>query len=134
LGAAGLEFDFQTEAGVAEAALPALARQHLYLIYKEALHNAVKHARGASTVCVRLTLNGPTLCLTVRDDGAGSAAPGRPAGSGLANMRQRAEAVGGTVAYDTAPGQGFAVRVALPLAGQRLQHPAGPAEPAGRTA
>ncbi|MGI4871796.1 MAG: tetratricopeptide repeat-containing sensor histidine kinase [Janthinobacterium lividum] len=120
LAAAGLDFDFQADEGVAQAELPTLARQHLYLIYKEALHNAVKHAQGASTLRVRLTLADAALCLTVRDDGAGTASPGRPSGLGLTSMRQRAEAVGGTVAYDTAPGQGFTVAVRLPLAGQHL--------------
>lgn len=116
LPAAGLELDFQAAADVEQAPLSAAARQHLYLIYKEALHNAVKHTQGATTVQVRLTLAGPCLHLSVQDDGAGTAAPGRPQGHGLANMRQRAEQVGGTVDYRTAPGQGFAVLVRLPLA------------------
>ncbi|MGI4875588.1 MAG: ATP-binding protein [Janthinobacterium lividum] len=116
LPAAGLELDFEAPAAVAQATLPAAARQHLYLIYKEALHNAVKHAQGARTVRVRLAVEGRTLRLRVQDDGPGTASPGRPDGHGLANMRRRAEAVGGRVQYDTAPGAGFAVSVELPLA------------------
>jgi len=121
LGAAGLEFDFHADEEVSDTELSTLARQHLYLIYKEALHNAVKHARDATAVLVRLALDGPALRLTVQDDGTGTAAPGRSNGLGLDSMRQRAEAADGAVRYDTAPGQGFTVRVWLPLAGQRLR-------------
>jgi signal transduction histidine kinase len=112
---AGLEIDFGAEAAVASASVPLATRQALYSIYKEALHNVVKHAQ-ARQVQVRLRLPGGQLELTVRDDGRGSAAATRPGGQGLPNMRMRAQAVGGTVQIETrGPAQGLGLIVRLPL-------------------
>lgn len=87
--------------------------QNLYLIYKEALHNVVKHAHGATQVTIRITLEANQLRLSVRDNAVGPAATARPGGRGLVNMRQRAEAVGGTLHYTT-EASGFAVVADLP--------------------
>ena len=120
LPAAGLELDFAAGAGVATAALPLVVRQTLYYIYKEALHNVVKHAQ-ARQVGVRLRLRGAALELEVRDDGRGFGAAagagragGRAGGQGLLNMQMRARAVGGAVTFDGS-GPGAVVVVRLPL-------------------
>lgn len=110
---AGLELDFASDPALLAATIPLSTRQALYLIYKEALHNAIKHA-GASQVTVRLRQQGRLLELAVRDDGRGGALPARPAGQGLRNMQQRAAAAAGTVRYDTG-GPGFGVVAQLPL-------------------
>jgi signal transduction histidine kinase len=88
-------------------------RHNLYLIYKEALHNVVKHAR-ATTVTVQLAATTAGLALTVADDGCGYNSHLRPGGHGLVNMQVRAQAVGGTVRYAPQPA-GFAVVVILPM-------------------
>jgi signal transduction histidine kinase len=113
LPSAGLAVDFAvTEA--AAALRPSLAAcQTLYLIFKEALHNAVKHAKGATQVTIRVSREGGQLCLTVRDDASGPAATTRPGGHGLANMRRRAEAVGGTL-HVVAETAGFGLTARLP--------------------
>ncbi|MDO7851982.1 ATP-binding protein [Hymenobacter convexus] len=87
--------------------------QSLYLIYKEALHNVVKHAHTATRVTVRLSQEGSQLCLSVRDDAPGPAPTARAGGHGLANMRQRAEAVGGALHF-VAEATGFGVVACLP--------------------
>ncbi|MCC3159852.1 histidine kinase [Hymenobacter sp. 15J16-1T3B] len=110
---AGVELDFVAEPDLTAAAVPLAARQALYLIYKEALHNAVKHA-GARQVTVRLRLRGRQLELDVHDDGSGAALPARPVGQGLRNMQARAAAAAGSVSYD-ASGPGFRVVARLPL-------------------
>jgi signal transduction histidine kinase len=51
--------------------------------------------------------------LSVRDDGAGGADPAR--GSGLVGLRDRIEAIGGTIAIESPPGAGTAVFASLPL-------------------
>jgi signal transduction histidine kinase len=113
LSIANLEIDFAAEPGVANLTLPQLTRHNLYLIYKEALHNVVKHAR-ATLVTVRLRHTAGQLELQVLDDGCGYTGPGRPGGQGLRNMQARAEAVGGSASYE--PQQpGFGVVVRLPL-------------------
>lgn len=110
---AGLEVDFGAEAAVATVAVPLATRQALYFIYKEALHNVVKHAQ-AQQVQVRLGVPGGQLELIIRDDGRGTAAASRPGGQGLPNMRMRAQAVGGTVQVEAGgPGLGLVVRLPL---------------------
>ncbi len=110
---AGLELDFRADTALAAATVPLATRQALYHIYKEALHNIVKHAQ-AQQVWVRLQLRGRQLELEVRDDGRGLPSAGRPGGQGLPNMRMRTAAVGGTITFD-ASGPGTAVLVRLPL-------------------
>jgi signal transduction histidine kinase len=110
---AGLELNFRADAAIGAAAVPLATRQALYYIYKEALHNVVKHAR-AQQVLVRVRLLGSQLELEIRDDGQGTVAASRPGGQGLPNVRMRAQAVGGTVRLDTT-GPGLGLVVCLPL-------------------
>jgi signal transduction histidine kinase len=113
LPAAGVELDFVVEPELRALALPSPLRQSLYFIFKEALHNVVKHAH-AQLVTVRLTRVGQCVRLDVRDDGRGCVGEPPPARHGLRNMRMRAEQVGGQISYDARP-PGFAVGVELPL-------------------
>jgi signal transduction histidine kinase len=126
LGLAGLEatFDFPTE--LPDQRLSVLLRRNLYLIYKESLHNVLKHAGGATVVAVGLRyLAGPLpqLVLEVRDNGhqepEANAGAGRRSGHGLRNMATRAEAMGGAATAGPATGGGFRVQVAVPLASPR---------------
>jgi signal transduction histidine kinase len=110
---AGLELDFTADAGIEAAAVPLATRQALYYIYKEALHNVVKHAQ-ARQVQVQVRLLGRALELAIRDDGRGTVAASRPGGQGLPNMRMRAQAVGGTLHLaPEGPGLGLVVRLPL---------------------
>jgi signal transduction histidine kinase len=110
----GIEVDFADTPAVATATLAPEAQQNLYLIYKEALHNVVKHAR-ATQVTVRLSHSPAGLRLAVSDNGQGPSGAPRPAGNGLRNMQARAQAVGGRVQYE-ALAPGFGVVVELPEA------------------
>jgi signal transduction histidine kinase len=110
---AGLELDFRADAAIEALTVPLATRQALYYIYKEALHNVVKHAQ-ARQVWVWVRVRQQQLELEVRDDGHGLASPGQPGGQGQRNMRMRAQAVGGRVTFDTAKGS-MDVVVHLPL-------------------
>ncbi len=94
------------------------ARHHLFLAFKEALNNVVKHARAT---CVTITLEAHVteLVLRVRDDGVGlpaaSAGPAATGGNGLTNMRQRLADVGGRCEINPAPGGGTEIVFHLPL-------------------
>lgn len=92
--------------------LPPDIEAAVYFCCLEALQNTAKHAH-ASHVIVDLVLVGPRLCLTVVDDGVGCRSDGHE-GSGLRNMRQRVEPVGGRVDIDSRPGGGTAVAIGLP--------------------
>ena len=109
---AGLDVRFQISADLPDPELSPTLGHNLYLIYKEALHNVVKHAR-ATTVTVQLAATAGLL-LTVADDGRGHDGQPRPGGHGLVNMQARALAVGGTVRYESQP-TGFAIVATLPL-------------------
>ena len=111
---AGLDVRFRVPADLPDPALAPALLHNVYLIYKEALHNVVKHAH-ATTVTVQVAAVAG-LTLTVADDGRGHDGSPRPGGRGLANMQARARTVGGTVRYEPLA-TGFAVVVTVPLDG-----------------
>jgi signal transduction histidine kinase len=89
----------------------------VYRIAQEALNNVAKHA-GARTVNVLLEFRDDALVLVVEDDGRGL----QPAAAGermlgLAGMRERALAVGGTLEIEPTPGGGTTVLARLPTTG-----------------
>jgi signal transduction histidine kinase len=86
----------------------------LFRVTQEALANVAKHA-GASLVGVTLTYLDDVLLLDVRDDGNGFDPHCRPAGFGLAGMRERVGALGGRLAVESAPGEGTAVNATVPM-------------------
>ncbi len=83
-----------------------------YYVVSETLTNAAKHAH-ASVVHVDAEVVNRALRISVRDDGAGGADPTR--GSGLVGLKDRVEALGGTIAVESLAGAGTCVRVELPL-------------------
>jgi signal transduction histidine kinase len=88
-----------------------------YYVVAEALTNAAKHAH-ASFVYVEVdTAEGPAgngvLRVAVRDDGAGGA--DFTGGTGLVGVKDRVEALGGTVEIESAPGQGTALHATFPI-------------------
>jgi signal transduction histidine kinase len=83
-----------------------------YYVVSEALTNATKHAQ-ASFVRVVVEERGDSLHLSIRDDGVGGADPA--CGSGLIGLRDRAEALGGSLEVNSPPGAGTVVVVELPL-------------------
>jgi ligand-binding sensor domain-containing protein/signal transduction histidine kinase len=95
--------------------LPPDVRHNIFLIVKEALTNALKHA-GAGEVRVQAKVSNHTLEILIQDDGKGFDAAGfdaRNARNGLGNMSHRAQAIGGTLACESAPGQGTSVRLTV---------------------
>jgi signal transduction histidine kinase len=83
-----------------------------YYTVSEALTNAAKHS-DASRVVITVRDADGTLRLSIRDDGAGGADPGR--GSGLIGLRDRVEALGGTIVVESPAGAGTRLDVEIPL-------------------
>jgi signal transduction histidine kinase len=83
-----------------------------YYIGSEALTNVAKHAR-ATEARVTFTREGDVLRFEIVDDGRGGADPRD--GSGILGLRDRAEAVGGTLFVISPPGKGTTVTATLPL-------------------
>ncbi len=86
-----------------------------YRIVQESLTNVLRHAGPAATARVSVTVDGPLLRIEVRDDGHGAAAGQVRPGRGIDGMRERAEALGGTLSAGPGPAGGFAVTAELPL-------------------
>ena len=96
----------------AERRLPESVEVGVYYVVSEALTNAAKHAH-ASVVRVSLAEEDARVRLSIDDDGVGGATPGQ--GSGLTGLRDRIEALGGTIEVTSPPGQGTTLRVDIPL-------------------
>ena len=92
----------------------AAAASAAYFCVSEAMTNIAKHAR-ARHVVLRARSDAEWLEVEVGDDGVGGAS-GAAGGTGLDGMRDRAGAVGGTVAVESRTGGGTTVRVVLPCA------------------
>lgn len=116
LGDRGVRWTFDgVESG--RLSLEPQARRDLYLLLKEAITNVAAHA-GARTASLGLHLVGRDLVAELRDDGVGfdQQAAAAAGGRGLANMRERAARLGGTLAIDSTPGAGTRISIVVPLA------------------
>jgi len=112
LEAQGIDWRLEMGAGVEELALDASARRHLFLILKEALANAARHAQ-CRNVTIRAEANGPELTICIADDGRGFDESAIGLGNGLENMRRRAEEMGGSLAFDGRSGARLLLKVPL---------------------
>jgi len=110
--------------------LPALAltseiRHNVFLAFKEALNNVVKHAQ-ATEVRLSLELRPEGFMLVIADNGRGfRCPPGQApalepadgqrlvAGNGLANMQKRLREIGGCCEWETAPGEGTRAKLVV---------------------
>jgi len=94
--AAGLHHSFEADPLPHLQALRPLVRKHLYLVFKEAVTNAVRHGKGATMLQVRLLREGSYFVLQITDNGQAPSTKGR-SGLGLRSMATRAKALNGTL-------------------------------------
>jgi len=113
---AGLSVDVSVDGPMRP--LPGAVDLTAYRIVQESLTNVVRHA-DATTARVLVSYRPDALVVEVTDDGRGNGNGTAPRGGhGLVGMRERAAAIGGTLAAETAPGGGFRVRAQLPIQGR----------------
>ena len=98
--------------------LPLSTETALFRIAQEALTNVAKHAQ-AKNVTVRLEEFGESVHLSIADDGIGFDSEAHQQTEaklewGLINMRERAQAIGGQLSVETAPGKGTQIIVEVP--------------------
>jgi signal transduction histidine kinase len=117
LRAVGVEVDVDVDL---VGPVPAPVHAASYRVVQEALTNVLRHANARRA---RVVVRGDedTLTIVVSDDGTGGAAsePGAGAGAGVRGMRERAEALGGTLDAGPVPEGGWRVEATLPLAHAR---------------
>ncbi len=89
-------------------------KRNLYLIFKEALNNALKYSQ-CTAVEIHLSLENGLLQMAISDNGVGFEPSQISGGNGLRNMVQRGADVGGEVSIDSAPGRGTSVNFALKI-------------------
>jgi signal transduction histidine kinase len=93
--------------------LPSSVELAALRIVQEAITNVVRHA-GATHAEIVLTYDAEALTVTVEDDGHGFVT-GDAGGTGIVGMRERAEALGGTLEVGRGPSGGTRVQASLPL-------------------
>lgn len=94
---------------------PREAETHLYRIVQEALWNSANHGHPFR-VLIWLLLEADHVKLRIEDDGAGFDVATTARGRGMAEVRRRVRALGGTVRWDSAPGEGCRLEVVVPAA------------------
>ncbi len=98
-----IEFEVSNLESLRAVRLDIERRQHLYLIFKEAINNNLKYSR-----CSRLRMSacevGDGFELRLEDDGVGFDIAGSAGGNGLGNMRRRAGSLGGVLKIDSTVG------------------------------
>ena len=115
---AGIRAVFHSRPGNLERFAPEVEAS-IYRIAQEALNNVAKHA-AADSVNVLLELRGENIALVVEDDGVGfHAVAVNETMMGLAGMRERAFAVGGTVEIEPTPDGGTTILACIPTSGAR---------------
>jgi signal transduction histidine kinase len=95
--------------------LGADVRRQVFLIFKESLHNAVRHS-GCTVVEARMSVEAGLATLRITDNGRGFETENPARGHGLASMRARAATLDGELTVESHPGRGTIVSLRVPLA------------------
>jgi signal transduction histidine kinase len=96
--------------------LPEYLKLTVYRIVQEALTNVCKYAQADwVSIVIQRSQSSPRLSITIQDNGVGFNPQDNTTGFGLRGIQERAEAEGGELQLTTAPGQGCALQVWLPL-------------------
>ncbi|HLX67660.1 MAG TPA: two-component regulator propeller domain-containing protein, partial [Puia sp.] len=113
-GEKGIQFSLQLENDFVNQAVPMGMRKHLYLICKEAVHNAVIHS-GCSRIFALFDASAGFIHITIADNGKGFDPDGQVSGNGINNMRSRAaEMRAKLVILPGEPGTVVELRLAVP--------------------
>jgi ligand-binding sensor domain-containing protein/signal transduction histidine kinase len=92
-------------------------RRQFFLIFKESLHNALRHS-GCTRVDVQFRSDAGLLTLRIADNGRGFDMSSASRGHGLASMRARAVELGGDLSLNSTVGQGTTVQLRVPVTRQ----------------
>ena len=122
LGAIGIRWQMTVAPGLEERRLTPEQRRALYLIFKEAISNIARHA-DCKSASFRITLDRTTLVALIEDDGRGihsGTTANERGGHGLANMKMRAQEIGGQLEIGPRAGGGMQLKLTMPLRGDGM--------------
>jgi signal transduction histidine kinase/ligand-binding sensor domain-containing protein len=114
LALANLPCRVDVPAQLPAAAIPPEVRHNVFLAFKEAVHNVIKHAQ-AREVWLRLILRPKQLVLQVEDNGRGLDKQAVSNRNGLRNMKRRMEDIGGEFSISPGANGGTLVQLSMPL-------------------
>ncbi|GAB4008477.1 hypothetical protein GCM10028808_14670 [Spirosoma migulaei] len=108
----GIECSFQIDPALGDAPISMEVRRSLYLIGKEAINNLIKYS-GATQATVRFERKNDQLQVMIQDNGRGFDPAQLSERTGQSSMKQRAEAMGGSLDVQSAPGQGTRLQLVI---------------------
>ncbi|MBL0145104.1 MAG: hypothetical protein IPP48_04475 [Chitinophagaceae bacterium] len=121
--ARNIYFDLQCDANLSSIYLNMEKRKNFYLIFKEAVNNAIKYS-GATGISTSINKNANYLLLTVNDNGVGFNIDVEMtdhklslSGNGLKNMYKRAEELNGNLQITSNPNSGTSISLKIPING-----------------
>ena len=109
---AGINFEFKKDAATDAIQISMEQRRDIYLIYKEAVNNAVKYS-GCHNIRAALSLQNQKLQMRITDDGNGFDTSIVKNGNGLSNMQKRAATHKGTFTINSAADEGTEIVVSF---------------------
>ena len=110
---AAVPHEFTVDPAVQGRALPLEFKRQVLLVFKEALHNLMRHASAGRAV-VKVGGDATQFTLELEDDGRGFDPAAPVSGAGLTGMKQRAATLGGRLDIDSKPGGGTRLRLVVP--------------------
>jgi signal transduction histidine kinase len=114
LGLANISWQLEGPIGPDDRTVNSRHRHQLFLAFKEAMTNIVRHS-GATEVRLKIQVERGQVCLTVTDNGRGGAAGSQTdQRDGVANMRARLEKLGGRFEMNSQAGHGTTLRMTCP--------------------
>jgi len=111
-----IKIEFQN-AGINEEDLDERLQLTIFRIVQEQLNNILKHAKATHAI-INLSRKGNEIFLLISDNGEGSNILETENGVGIINIKSRAEFYHGTVTIVSKPGEGYELKVVLPLNGR----------------
>jgi len=114
LGPRGIEFSFESPGAEDDTRIGADVRREVFLIFKEAVNNLVRHSR-CSFASFSFESHSGIALLKIRDNGRGFDVEEADWGQGLASMRRRAAKIGAELTVNSKPGAGTTLIVKAAL-------------------
>lgn len=114
LEAKGINVAFEAKENIEDLKTTMQQRHHLYLIFKEAVNNALKYS-GARHITIQLSREGDRITMQIADDGKGFNAGNTYSGNGIKNMYFRAKAIEGELRVHSTEGKGSQVILHFPI-------------------